>query len=73
MATCDFPGWVSDPFPSSSGSTYEFIIRPLRTYIAGEIKQVVQWATIAHLGASITFGDTIINDAQRQVTLNLIQ
>ena len=34
-------------------------------------KQVAQWETIAHLGASIMFGDTIIDDAQRQVTLNL--
>ena len=32
-----------------------------------------QWATIAHLGASIMFGDTIIYEAQRQVTLNLKQ
>ena len=31
-------------------------------------KQVAQWATIAHLGASIMFGDTLIYDAQRQVT-----
>ena len=37
----------------------------------GISKQVAQWATIAHLGASIMFGDTIIDDAQRQVTLNL--
>ena len=36
-------------------------------------QQVAQWATIAHLGASIMFGDTIIDDAQRQVTLNLKQ
>ena len=36
-------------------------------------KQVAQWATIAHLAASIMFGDTIIDDAQRQVTLNLKQ
>ena len=36
-------------------------------------KQVAQWATIAHLGASIMFGDTLIYDAQRQVTLNLKQ
>ena len=35
--------------------------------------QVAQWATIAHLGASIMFGDTIIYDAERQVTLNLKQ
>ena len=28
---------------------------------------------IAHLGAIIMFGDTIINDDQRQVTLNLKQ
>ena len=26
-------------------------------------KQVAQWAMIAHLGASIMFGDTIIHDA----------
>ena len=38
-----------------------------------EKKQVAQWATIAHLGASIIFGDTIIDDAQRQVALNLKQ
>ena len=37
------------------------------------IKQVAQWATIAHHGASIMFGDTIIYDAQRQITLNLKQ
>ena len=36
-------------------------------------KQVAQWATIAHHRASIMFGDTIIYDAQRQVTLNLKQ
>ena len=36
-------------------------------------KQVAQWAMIAHLGASIMFGDTIIYDAQRLVTLNLKQ
>ena len=36
-------------------------------------KQVAQWATIAHLGASIMFGDTIMDDAQRQVTMNLKQ
>ena len=30
-------------------------------------KQVAQWATIAHLGASIMFGDTVIDDAQSQV------
>ena len=40
---------------------------------AYSLKQVAQWATIAHLGASIMFGDTIIDDAQRQVTLNLKQ
>ena len=33
--------------------------------------QVAQWAMIAHLGASIMFGDTIIYDAQKQVTLTL--
>ena len=37
------------------------------------VKQVAQWATIAHHGASIMFGDTIIYDAQRQITLNLKQ
>ena len=36
-------------------------------------KQVAQWATIAHLRASIMFGDTIIGDAERQVTPNLKQ
>ena len=36
-------------------------------------KQVAQWATIAYLGASIMFGDTIIYDTQRQVTMNLKQ
>ena len=36
-------------------------------------KQSAQWAMIAHHGASIMFGDTIIYDAQRQVTLNLKQ
>ena len=34
-------------------------------------KQVALGATIAHLGASIMFRDTIIDDAQRQVTLYL--
>ena len=38
-----------------------------------KMKQVAQWATIAHLGASIMFKDTIIDDAQRRVTLNLKQ
>ena len=38
----------------------------------GAVKeQVAQWATIAHLRASIMFGDTIIYDALRQITLNL--
>ena len=36
-------------------------------------KQVAQWATVAHLGASIMLGDIIIYGAQRQVTLNLKQ
>ena len=36
-------------------------------------KQVAQWATIAHHGASIMFGDTISYDAQKQITLNLKQ
>ena len=36
-------------------------------------KQIAQRATIVHLGASIMFGDNIIYDAQRKVTLNLKQ
>ena len=32
---------------------------------------MAQWATIAHLRASIIFGDTVFYSAQRQVTLNL--
>ena len=40
---------------------------------SGVQKQVARWATIAHLGACIMFGDTIIDDAKRQVTLNLEQ
>ena len=36
--------------------------------IYGMFKQVAQWATIAHHGASIMFGDTIIYDAQKQIT-----
>ena len=39
----------------------------------GKDKQVAQWATIAHHGASIMYGDTIICDALRQVALNLKQ
>ena len=30
--------------------------------------QVAQWATVAHLGACIMFGDPIIDDAQVQET-----
>ena len=37
------------------------------------MKQIAQWATIGHHGASIMFGDTRIYDAQRQITLNLKQ
>ena len=33
--------------------------------------QVAQWEMIAHHGASKMFGDTIIYDTQRQITLNL--
>ena len=49
-----------------------------RAFCSGELiikinKQVAQWATITHLGASIMFGNTIIYDAQWQVTLNLKQ
>ena len=36
-------------------------------------EQVAQGATIAHQVASIILGDTIVYDAQRQVTLNLKQ
>ena len=43
------------------------IIRP------SDVIQVAQWATIAHNGASIMFGDTGVYDAQRQITLNLKQ
>ena len=39
----------------------------------GKLTQVAQQAMVAHLGASIMFRDTIIYDAQRQVTLNLKQ
>ena len=39
--------------------------------VTSYFQQVAQWATIAHLGASIMFGKTIIYDAQWQVTLNL--
>ena len=38
-----------------------------------DFKQVAQWAKIAHHGASIMLGDTIIYNAQRQITLNLKQ
>ena len=38
-----------------------------------KVKQVAQWETISNQGASIMFDDTIIYDAQRQVTLNLKQ
>ena len=36
-------------------------------------KQVAQGATFANQGANIMFGDTIVDDTQRQVTLNLKQ
>ena len=42
-------------------------------YLLTFAKQVAQWPTITHLGASIMFGDILIYDAQRQVTLNLKQ
>ena len=41
------------------------------TPVFGGSEQVAQWATIAHHGASKMFGDTIIFDAQRQITLNI--
>ena len=37
------------------------------------LRQVAKWATVAHLGTNIMFGDIIIYDAQRQVALNLKQ
>ena len=37
------------------------------------VKQVAQWARIAHLRASIMFGDTIFYNAQKQAILNLKQ
>ena len=43
----------------------------VRGGVRSKFKQVAQWATIAHLGASIILGGTLIYDAQRQVTLNL--
>ena len=39
-------------------------LRMVSKKITRRIKQVAQWATIAHLRASIMFGDTIIYDAQ---------
>ena len=47
-------------------------VSPARS-LRNKKKQVAQLATIAHHGASIMFGDTIIYDAQRLVTLNLKQ
>ena len=43
------------------------------TLVENPRKQVAKWATIAHHGVSITFEDTIIYDAQRQITLTLKQ
>ena len=54
----------------SFGLRYQVRIMSLASTI---FKQIAQWATVAHLEASIMFGDTIIDDAQRQVTLNLKQ
>ena len=48
------------------------IIIWLPKFLWGHNKQVAQWAMIAHLRASITFGDIIIYN-QSQVTLNLKQ
>ena len=53
----------------SIGITDQFVAFPLSI----QLKQVAQWATTAHHGASIMFGDTIIYDVQRQITLNLKQ
>ena len=44
-----------------------------RNIVFKKQQQVAQWATITHHGASKMFGDTIIYDAQRQITLNLKQ
>ena len=50
-----------------------FVFYPSNGLVRGmrDKKQVAQWATIAHHGASIMFEDTTIYNAQRQVTLNL--
>ena len=37
------------------------------------LRQFAQWGMIAHLRASVMFGDTIFYNAQKQVALNLKQ
>ena len=62
------------PVSSATETSYKIEILPVaRLNMVLAKKQVAQWATIAHHGASIMFGDTIIYDAQRQITLNLKQ
>ena len=56
-----------------SGKHYLALVNTFCPIHSNKIKQVALWATIGHLGASIMFGDTIIDDAQKQVTLNLKQ
>ena len=48
-------------------------LKPKLINIELKFKQVAQWAAIAHLRASMMFGDTIIYDDLRQITLNLKQ
>ena len=55
-------------YPLSCYQMYATVLQP-----PPPPKQVSQWPTIDHLGASIRFGDTLIYDAQKQVTLNLKQ
>ena len=70
MCEASFPtGTVGPPLDTNDGLYLYHIPVPARR----NDKQVAQWATIAHHGASIMFGDTIIYDAQRQITLNLKQ
>ena len=49
------------------------LIQKQNMYTFQFYKQVAQWATTAHLVAIIMFGDTIIYESQKQVTLNLKQ
>ena len=60
-------------YSQSPGTSMESAHYNILTKKKRNPKQVAQWATIPYLGASIMFGETIIDDAQRQVTLNLKQ